>query len=272
MMATRYAAQATSPPEAMQPIRARMAELYRGIERRHLAAARLHTMHAARLRTWYRKADGRTVRPALISVVAEALHMDGATLSLLDGRWTHAMVATANTTSRVVHELELLYGEGPASEAVTGREVVAAGAGELCDRWPFYGPAAAELGVHSVVAAPLCSSTVCLGSLSAFSGEPALLRRIPSTVVGIADALTHSVLLPADRPATDEDEPERAALPAGLDDQAVVHQATGMISAQCRCDIGTARALLTARAFSDGLALEETARQVVHRKLLLGDG
>ena len=36
------------------------------------------------------------------------------------------------------------------------------------------------------------------------------------------------------------------------DDQAIVHQAAGMVSAQCRRGIGDALALLRARAFADG--------------------
>jgi hypothetical protein len=45
--------------------------------------------------------------------------------------------------------------------------------------------------------------------------------------------------------------------------QAVVHQAIGMISAQCGCGIEDAADLLAARAFADGWPVREIAEQVV---------
>ena len=53
------------------------------------------------------------------------------------------------------------------------------------------------------------------------------------------------------------------------DDQAVVHQAAGMVSAHCHCSTGDALALLRARAFADGQPVGQVAHAVVHHGLRL---
>lgn len=58
-------------------------------------------------------------------------------------------------------------GEGPVLTAVSGAYLCVAG-GELPAQWPWYGPAAIRLGIHSVTAVPLQLPTIRLGALCCY--------------------------------------------------------------------------------------------------------
>jgi hypothetical protein len=61
----------------------------------------------------------------------------------------------------------------------------------------------------------------------------------------------------------------KAGWRAGAGDQAIVHQAAGMVSARCHCSISDAADLLRARAFASGQLVEQVAFALVHEGLRL---
>jgi hypothetical protein len=124
---------------------------------------------------------------------------------------------------------------------------------DLPERWPLFTHAAGGLGVHSAVAAPLGArlSVVCAYYREPVIGETAAL----ATAGQVAAALTCVTL----RSAQDLG-PDLIASPG---DHGAVHQAIGMISAQADCGIDVAYDLLAARAFADGVPLEQAATAVV---------
>jgi len=65
------------------------------------------------------------------------------------------------------------------------------------------------------------------------------------------------------------EERARADREAALADQAVIHQAAGMVSVHCRCSTDDAAALLTARAYATSQPAAQVARAVVHHGLRL---
>jgi GAF domain-containing protein len=125
----------------------------------------------------------------------------------------------------------------------------------LHERWPLYGPAVAGLGVRAVTAVPLQVPGNCLGALCVYSAAPVISDAVAAAAVRVADALTHTVLLPG-RGSLD-------GLFGEADFRAEIHQATGMIAARCGCGIDDAQALLRARAFADGRSVELVARSVL---------
>ncbi|MEV6558033.1 GAF domain-containing protein [Nocardia sp. NPDC051756] len=258
-MAAKYEAQATQRPEAMQPFRQRMAELHRRIEGRHLACARLHRLHALRLQRWY-IGDRAALRPVFMAAVAQHLGVDSAAVTLFGRKGDELLVAASDVTARAAHDLEQLIGEGPARDVLDGRDFVTAGGTDLATRWPEYGPALAQLGVHSVVAVPLLSSRL-LGALCVFAGVDGLRTEITPATAKVADALANTVLLGAHGTAADG--APQGTLFDDADYLATVHQAVGMVAVQCSCDIDAALALLRARAFADGIAVPEIARRVL---------
>lgn len=91
----------------------------------------------------------------VMQAVAAALGIPGAT-AVLHGRHREAvLVAASDATARAAHDLETALGEGAATAAMTGARLVHAAGRELPARWPRYGPAIGQIGIHAVTAAPL---------------------------------------------------------------------------------------------------------------------
>src|SRR5262249_34871598 len=122
-------------------------------------------------------------------------------------------------------------------------------------------PAVTELGVQAVLAVPLPPAG-SLGALCAYVRQPAITDHAAAAAGRIAAALARALL---QVPCPQDSKGDSALRRFGLtDDQAVVHQAAGMISARCRCSPGDALALLRARAFADGQPVGQVAHAVVH--------
>jgi hypothetical protein len=268
-MAVRHEEKQAHASEAMREHHARLAELYRRIERRHLASSQMQAMHAGRLRRWAEAgASQGAIRPLFMASVATILDVDSAILALF-GRWQlPAMVAASNATARAAHDLEFTLGEGPMIDAVEQEHVVFEAGPAMLVRWPEYGAAVADLGVRAVIAMPVRLPTVNLGALCGFDGRPELCGGVTASADRVADALAHAVLQAAQLPERGHTAPH---LP--LFDEAdyceVVHQAVGMVAVQCACDLRDAMALLRARAFADGHPVDAIAERIVHGTLRL---
>jgi hypothetical protein len=78
--------------------------------------------------------------------------------------------------------------------AVTEGTPAAAAGDDLIERWPRYGPAAAELGVYSVSAAPLAVPSARLGAVCAYDREPAVRQSVVKITLEVAEALTQLLL------------------------------------------------------------------------------
>jgi hypothetical protein len=158
--------------------------------------------------------------------------------------------------------------EGPVTDAARGAPVAVAGP-DLLDRWPRYGPEAAELGIHAVSAAPL-GLRVRLGALCTL-GRAADPSHDAAGIGLMADALTRILLGSTDIAGPDH-ELAAATLLGEAHAQAIVHQAAGIISVQCCCSVDDAADLLAARAFADGLSQAEIANMVVQGQRLFPVG
>jgi hypothetical protein len=124
------------------------------------------------------------------------------------------------------------------------------------------------LGVRAVVAMPVRFPTVRLGALCGFDSRPKLPDGVTASADRVADALAHALL---DTAQTTENADSGPILP--LFDEAdyrdVVHQAIGMVSVQCECDLHDATAMLRARSFADGVPVDEIAGRIVDGTLRL---
>lgn len=268
-VAQRHEDQLARVSESMRAHHQRFATRYRQIEQRHLAAARLQALHATRLQNWAQDAEGHgELRPVFMAAVAAVLGVDGAAVTVFGRRHTQAMVATSDPTAQAAHDLEFVLGEGPTTDATTSGAVVVAAGPAVRGRWPHYGAAVAELGVRAVVATPLTLPTVCLGALCGFDSRSSLQEGVAASVDTVADVLTHTVLLNS-RATGEADGIPRLPLFDEADYQAVVHQAVGMVSVQCDCDLDDALAMLRARSFADGRPIAVVATQIVNGTLRL---
>ena len=266
-VAARYEQQAARPSAFLAGGPERAA-VHRRAEACHRATARLHERRAARLQAQLDKAESTVLRPGFAAATAAAvLGVPSTAIVLLDGRRAVAVLAASDATARAAHDLEILMGEGPV-HALAGKSTPIRVAGPaLCGRWPLYGPAVAELGVRAVLAVPL-PPVGSLGALCAYTRQPAITDHAAATARRIAAALAYALVTAA--PSQGYSEGDSALQRFGLaDDQAVVHEAAGMLSARCHCSIDDALALLRARAFADGQPVEQVALAVVHDGLRL---
>lgn len=269
VLAQRHEDLMTRSSASMLAYHSRLAELYRRLQQRHLASGQMQAVHAGRLRRWAEVGAGQgAIRPLFMASVAAILDVDSAMFALF-GRWqVPAMVAASSDTARAAHDLEFTLGEGPMIDAAAENRAIIAAGPALLDRWPQYGAAVAELGVRAVVAMPVRFPTVRLGALCGFDSRPKLPDGVTASADRVADALAHAVL---DTAQTAENIDSGPILP--LFDEAdyrdVVHQAVGMVSAQCDCDLLDATAMLRARSFADGLPVDEIAERIVGGTLRL---
>jgi hypothetical protein len=266
--AARHEAQEATAADELRPVHARLGALHRRTEQRHLAAARLHHLLAVRMEHWLSHPDD-ALGPAFLAAVADVLGTTSA-LAVLRGQRAVAKVGASDSVALAAHDLETVTGEGPALEAATAGVPVMAAGPALLDRWPRYGPAAAELGVAAAIAAPLGPPAARLGALCALGCAPVIRGDAASAMDGVTAVLTR-VLLDAAYQSASGDLPA-SPLVGAAGSQAVIHQAAGMVSVQCGCGVDDAADLLAARAFADGLPVAEVARRVVRGETLLADG
>ncbi|HEX6933849.1 MAG TPA: GAF domain-containing protein [Streptosporangiaceae bacterium] len=271
--AARHEAMIAAARESLRPLHVRLAALQRRAERRHLAAAEMHSLLAGRLS--HRQPGPDLVAPAVMEGVARALGTASA-LAVLRGRNSVATVGASDAMAQAAHDLETLMAEGPAIEAaIEGQPVIATGT-QLPDRWPRYGPAARELGIAAVLAMPLGPPGARLGALCALDKVPVIREATALTLRGMSAALTQALLDRQD--LSGRYDPLGA--PAGSELMRLVHavgseaefnQAIGMISVQCGCSVGAAADLLAARAFAEGVPAARIAAQVVRGETTLAD-
>ena len=265
--AARHEAQAVTGPESLRALHLRIADLHRRTERRHLASAAAHRMLATRMAGWLAHADGARM-PVFLAAVAGLMGTDSA-LAVLSSRHGVAAAAASDSIARAAHDAERITAEGPTLDAAgTGAPVMAAGH-DLAERWPLYGAAVADLGVASVLATPLRVGTADLGALCVFGQRPAFRDDAMVILDGVAAALTHELLERTDQIpfcGPDSDGPVLELFGSGNPESAI-SQAAGMVSVQCGGSIGDAAALLSARAFADGVPVAAVARQVLQGEI-----
>ena len=201
--------------------------------------------------------------PSLTTVCRSAsklLRMSGASVVLM-GEGMFPSVASAYGVSVTVQDLELTLGEGPAVDAYAqGTPVLVDDLGLSASRWPQFTRAAADTGIRSVYALPLQLGAIKLGVLVLYREVPGALEGEQlSAALLVANLVTNQVI---DMQAGAVSE----SLAWGLevdDYRAVVHQATGMISAQLDCAIGEALVRLRGRAFATDRPIDDVAAAVV---------
>ena len=266
-VAARYERQAAGPPASAGSARLGRAAIHRQAEACHEGAARLHERHAARLQAQLDKAQDTVLRPGLVLAAAAVLGMPSTAVVLLGGQRATAVLAASDATARAAHDLEAVMGEGPVHALAGAGTIIRVAGPALCDYWPRYGPAVTELGVQAVLAAPLPPAG-SLGALCAYDWQPAITDHAAAAAARIADALARALLQVA--PCLRDKKGDLALRRFGLsDEQAVVHQAAGMVSVHNHCSINDALALLAARAFADGQPVGQVALAVVRDGLRL---
>lgn len=226
-------------------------------------------------------ADGpgeRSGLPArLCAACLSALPVSGVGVALMtvDGP-SGVVLAATNERARELEELQFALGEGPCVEASGGGrpvlepDLVVAGS----PRWPRFGAAVLDAGVHAVFAFPLRVGAIRVGVLDLYRDTPGRLTALDLTeALAFADAATVVVLdlQNGDLQNGDEHEGVSSALIGPIDDRAVVHQATGMMAIQAGVGLAEALLRLRAHAYATKRVVSDVAADVVDRRLRFDD-
>ncbi|GAA1365762.1 GAF domain-containing protein [Streptomyces beijiangensis] len=230
-----------------------MASIHRGTERRHLAAAQLHDARARRMSDW---PQDRAAPPLGLAEVAETCETPSAALALIGADHRQLAVSSSDQLSRSALDLEYILGLGPATDAAKWICTVSASGPAVDGLWPGYGSELAALGALSVIAVPLTSEGICIGTLAVFDPPPDLAGS--GILAWVADALTDGLQLGPDA------NPE---LYETADLRPVVNQAAGLLSERIPCPIGDALSLIRARAYAEATSPETIARRIVSGEL-----
>jgi hypothetical protein len=195
------------------------------------------------------------------------LSLSAASVALISGPQSRGLLAASGRLAGRVEELQFALGEGPCIEAFDhGAPALEPdlAAGGLA-RWPGFARAALALGVRAVFAVPLQVGAARVGVLDLARDTPGPLDGEElADVLVLADMTTSAVLfLQSGAP----DGALGATLAQAGSDRIVVHQATGMVSAQLRAPVADALARLRAFAVANDRNLDEVAVDVVARRL-----
>jgi ANTAR domain len=132
-------------------------------------------------------------------------------------------------------------------------------------RWMAFRGPALDAGARAVFGFPLHVGAVRLGALNLYSDRPVQLSadQHADALVAADVAAQAVILLQADAPPG----MLAAELEASADFHYVVHQASGMISAQLDITVAQALVRLRSYAFGNDLRLADVADDVVARRL-----
>jgi hypothetical protein len=205
------------------------------------------------------------VEPELCVACARLVGLSGAAIALVTAGAHRTLLCSSDATAAALEDLQNTLGEGPGVDAYrSGVPVVdcdlAASDGS---RWLAFAEPALDAGAAAVFAFPLRLGAVRLGSLTFNHRRPGRLSDDQyADARCVAAVATDFVLaLQAQAPPGTL----TGALAAAADDDAEVHQATGMLSVRLGVTVGDAMVRLRALAYSEGRPLAEVARDVVAR-------
>jgi hypothetical protein len=215
---------------------------------------------------------GQVAPPAtLCAECLSALSVSGVGVALMtDDGPSGVVLAATDGRARQLEELQFALGEGPCEEASGGGRPVLEPdlAADGSPRWPRFGAAALDAGVAAIFAFPLRVGAIRVGVLDLYRDTPGPLSAPDlADALAFADAATVVVL-----DLQDHNGPGgSAALTRPIDSQAVVHQATGMITIQLGVNLAEALLRLRAHAYATGQTVSAVAADVVNRRLSFDD-
>jgi hypothetical protein len=245
-----------------------------------------------RVREWSSTSVGSTVRDLRVAEILSAIDGEqltlparlcveclsalpvsgvGVALMTADGP-SGVVLAATDERARQLEELQFALGEGPCVEASgSGRPVLESDLVEAGPaRWPRFGAAVLDAGVHAIFAFPLRVGAIHVGVLDLYRDTPGQLTDLHlADALAFADAATVVVLHLQDY---DEHDGAHAPLAEPIDNRAEVHQATGMITIQLGVTLAAALLRLRAYAYATGRPMSAVAADVVNRRLRFDEG
>jgi hypothetical protein len=196
----------------------------------------------------------------LCEACAKVASLRASIVLVAEGPIPAAIVASHGAAA--VEDLQFKLGEGPGVDAFfEGRPVLVGDLPAAASRWMLFVSGATALGIRAAFAYPLQLGVIRIGVLSLYAytaGMPddGRLRDLAE----LADLATATVLAMQSGVPTGE-----LGLPlvGAAEHRAVVQQAIGAVAMRVECSARDALARLRAKAFVEGVELDEVARDVV---------
>ena len=202
--------------------------------------------------------------------------VDAAAISLVFDGANSGTLGSSGEPARQYDELQFILGEGPCLDSVNSRApVLVVDLADLDEaRWPVYGPAMLDLKVRGVYAMPVLVAGEYIGALDLFRAQP---RRLEDHHFAGAIAAAELASLPlldlldTDMQAAFGDPNSDAWADLHTLSRAEVSQATGMLVAQLGIEPAEALVRLRAHAYATGRSATDVARDILDRRLRLGE-
>lgn len=206
---------------------------------------------------------GNTPHSNLCAPFLQELPIDGAAVSVFGGSAAETLMCATDATAARLDELQYDLGDGPRWDVFRTQLPVmipnlrAPGVRS----WPAFAGAAADTEAASFFVFPLLAGGLVIGVAELYSTAP---RDFSPAQVNRAAHLASRAAWTLLRRLMPETEPESARLPLARRE---IHQATGMVLVQTDSTADEALLLLRGHAFASGRSLQETALDVVSRRL-----
>jgi hypothetical protein len=195
------------------------------------------------------------------------LDVTGSALALIVADEPRGAIIASDVVIDGVEDLQYSLGEGPAIDAHREQRPVDEPALASSERWPVFGPSAAELGLGAVFAFPLRVGSSGFGALDLYRDSAgALAAADHADALGMAEVAS-TLLVHLQLEARPGD--MAPLLSRMVDRRSIVHQAVGMVSVQLGVAVGDAHTVVRAHAFAEGRSVLEVAADVVARRLRL---
>jgi hypothetical protein len=207
----------------------------------------------------------------LCTIATDVSGTSGAGIMVMAETLARGSLHTSDEISAYLGDLQYTLGEGPAIEVHrSGADVLEADLQlPAVARWPGFAPLAIQAGARAIFAFPIYIGTIRLGALVLYRGTPGELANHQYT-----DSLVMTIAIGNAIVALQADAPRGSLaieLEVGANFHLVVHQAAGMTSVQMHIDIAEAMVRLRGHAFRTGQSVDDVSRDVVGRRLRIGE-
>ncbi|MGI9016442.1 MAG: GAF and ANTAR domain-containing protein [Euzebya sp.] len=212
---------------------------------------------------------GSDIGERLCRSAVETLSVTGAGIMLMADGQHKGTLGVSNDVMSVVEDLQFTLGEGPCIDAFSSEAPVHAPdiANPAERRWPGFCRQAVDAGVRALFGFPLHVGGASFGALDLYMDRPGdLLPKQAADAIEFADVISGLILSLQGGAA-----PGMLADPLGarFTHRAVVHQASGMLSAQLVIDVDEALVRIRAHAFGSNRSVHDVASDIVNRHLWL---
>ncbi|WP_072806017.1 GAF and ANTAR domain-containing protein [Rhodococcoides yunnanense] len=195
-------------------------------------------------------------------VVATVSGADMAGVTLPDER-TGDTATAACTDSRVftVDTDQFRSNQGPCLDAARTGRMIRARLGDIAVRWPRFAADAADVGVRSVLSAPISVDTTQIGSLNVYSWTDHGFTDTDEILVKVFAAAVESAIWNSRR--AQEAQTELDGLREAMRTRAAIEQAKGIVMAVRGVDADAAFEVLSLQSQSENVKLSVIATRIV---------